>query len=148
MLEEQLREDLTAAMKAQDKVRTATLRLVRAAIINAQVAGAEKRSLTDDEVLALLQVELKQRAEAAEAYDVGDRPERAAAEREEAAIISAYLPAALTDAELDALVARVITAGGYNGKGDMGAAMRDAKAEAGGRADGRKLAELVKSHLG
>ncbi|MCU4186814.1 GatB/YqeY domain-containing protein [Acidiferrimicrobium sp. IK] len=147
MLEHQLRDDLTAAMKAQDKLRMSTLRSLRAAIINAQVAGAQKRTLTDEEVTALLQSELKKRAEAAEAFDLGQRPERAASERAEAEIISSYLPQALSDDQLDALVARVVEAGGYHGKADMGAAMRDAKAEAAGRADGRKLAELVQAHL-
>ncbi len=148
MLEQQLRDDLTTAMKAQDKLRMSTLRLVRAAIINAQVAGAEKRTLTDDEVVALLQAELKKRSEAAEAFDAGGRPEKAAAERAEAEIISGYLPKALSDDELADLVRQVIAAGGYQARSDLGAAMRDAKAEAGGRADGRKLADLVKAALG
>ena len=148
MLEQRLRDDLTAAMKAQDKERTATLRMVRGAILNAQVAGLEKRELDDEEVAGVLRAELKKRQEAAEAFDAGNRPERAAAERAEAAIISGYLPAALSDSELEALVARVVEAGGYAGKADMGAAMRDAKAAAGGRADGRKLSELVRARLG
>jgi uncharacterized protein YqeY len=148
MLEQQLRDDLTAAMKSQDKLRTSTLRLVRGAILNAEVAGTEKRSLSDDEVIAVLQAELKKRAEAAEAYDAAGRTEKAQAERAEAEIISAYLPKALTDEELEALVERVLSAGGYAAKSDLGAAMRDAKAEAGGRADGRKLADLVKARLG
>ena len=148
MLAQRLRDDLTAAMKAQDKLRTATLRSMRAAIINAEVAGAHKRTLTDDEVVTLLQSELKKRGEAAEAFDAGGRPERAAAERAEGEIIASYLPQALSDEELDALVSRVLEAGGYRDTSDMGAAMRDAKAEAGGRADGRKLADLVKSRLG
>jgi uncharacterized protein YqeY len=148
MLEQQLRDDLTTAMKAQDKLRTSTLRLVRGAILNAEVAGLEKRSLSDEEVVAILQSELKKRAEAAESYDAAGRPEKAAAERAEAEIISGYVPKALTDEELAALVDRVLSVGGYHAKSDMGAAMRDAKIEAGGRADGRKLADLFKARLG
>jgi uncharacterized protein YqeY len=148
MLDQQLRDDLTAAMKAQDKLRTSTLRLVRGAILNAEVAGTEKRGLSDDEVVAILQAELKKRAEAAESYDAAGRSEQAAAERAEAEIISGYLPEALSDEELEALVDRVLSAGGYQARSDMGAAMRDAKTEAGGRADGRKLADLVKARLG
>jgi hypothetical protein len=148
MLEQQLRDDLTTAMKAQDKLRTSTLRLVRGAILNAEVAGTDKRSLSDDDVIAILQAELKKRAEAAESYDTAGRPESAAAERAEAEIISGYLPKALTDEELEALVDRVLSVGGYQAKSDLGAAMRDARAEAGGRADGRKLADLVKARLG
>ena len=91
-LKDRLRADLTTAMKARDQLRTGTLRMVLTAITNAEVAGKEARELSDDDVIGVLTTEAKKRREAAEAFDAGNRPELAAKERDESAILAEYLP--------------------------------------------------------
>ena len=98
-LKDRLRGDLTAAMKARDGVRTRTLRMALTSVAQAEVAGPAARELSDDEVIAVLTREAKRRREAAEAFAAAGRDEQAAAEREEGAVLGAYLPAQLTDAE-------------------------------------------------
>jgi len=99
-LKERLRGDLTAAMKARDEVRTRTLRMALTSVANEEVAGKAARDLTDDEVLRIIAREAKRRREAAAAFDAAGRPEQAAAERAEDDVLSGYLPAQLSDAEL------------------------------------------------
>jgi uncharacterized protein YqeY len=147
MLIEQIRTDLNAATKARDQVRQRTLRSVIAAVQEAQVAGDEAKQLDDDGVLAVLKAQVKRRLDAAEAFDAGKAAERAAAERSEMAILETYLPAALGDDELTTIVASVMESKGFSDKSDMGAAMKAVNAEVAGRADGRRVAELVKSRL-
>ncbi len=147
MLIDDIREDLTAAMKAKDRVRLRSLRAIIAAVQEAQVAGAEATTLTDDEVQRVISAQVKRRIEAAEAFDEAGRAERAADERAEQAVLEAYLPAALTEAELESLVTGKLAEGGWTTKADMGQAMKAINAEVAGRADGRTVAELVKSKL-
>jgi uncharacterized protein YqeY len=147
MLLDTLQEDLTAAMRARDEVRTSTLRLTIAACKEAAVAGTEAKVLSDDEVLTLITREVKRRDEAAEAYrgaGADDRAERELAERD---VLAAYLPAALSEDEVRAVVDRVVTAGGYTEQKQMGQAMKAVQAELGGRADGKLVAGLVKARL-
>jgi uncharacterized protein len=99
-----LQADLTAAMKARDEVATSTIRMVRSAITNAEVAGDTAIELTDEQVIAVLRSEAKKRHEAAELYEQAGRAESAAKERAELAVIERYLPAAMSDADLAALV--------------------------------------------
>lgn len=147
MLSDQLRSDLTASMKARDRVRTATLRLAIGAVREAEVAGSEARTLSDDEVLAVLRAEMKKRNEAAAAFEAAGRVDRAAAECAEAEVLSKYLPANLSAQELEALVDEVLRVGGYSSKADMGAAMRAVGAAVAGRADGRQVASIVSSRI-
>src|SRR6202000_3136248 len=98
-LKSRLRADLTASMKAQDKLRTGTLRMLLAAIQNKEVAGKQAKELTDDEVLKFLAKESRKRGEAAEIYTQNGRGELAANEHAEAQIIDEYLPTPLTEAE-------------------------------------------------
>ncbi len=109
-LKDRLQADMVAAMKAHDELTKSTLRMAVAAIKNEQVAGTEARDLSDDEVLALLNREVSKRRDAAEAYTAGNRPELAAKELAEIEVLQRYLPAALTDAELDAIVAEEVAA--------------------------------------
>ncbi|HEY9412137.1 MAG TPA: GatB/YqeY domain-containing protein, partial [Jiangellaceae bacterium] len=99
-LKARLRSDMTAAMKAKDSLRTATIRMLMAAVQTEEVSGKEARELTDDEVLKVLAKESKKRGESAEIYTENGRGELAAQERAEAQIIDEYLPTPLTDAEL------------------------------------------------
>ncbi|HET6733623.1 GatB/YqeY domain-containing protein, partial [Mycobacterium sp.] len=99
-LKDRLRADLTTAMKSQDKLRTATLRMLMTAVRNEELAGAQSRELTDAEVLKVLAKESKKRGESAEIYTQNGRGELAATEHAEARIIDEYLPTPLTEAEL------------------------------------------------
>ena len=147
-LKSKLRDDLTTAMKARDELRTATLRMVLAAVTAEEVAGKEARELSDDEVQAVLRREGKKRREAAEAFAGAGRAEQAARERAEGDVVADYLPAQLSDADLTALVAEVVTATGANGMGDMGKVMGQANARVAGRAEGGRVAAEVRRQLG
>lgn len=151
-LKARLRADLTAAMKAQDKLVTATLRMLLAAVQTEEVSGKQARELTDDEVLKVLARESRKRAEAAEIYTQNGRGELAANEHAEAHIIDEYLPAPLPDGEVadlvDTAIAQVAEQLGESpGVKQMGLVMKAANAIAAGRVDGGRLAAAVKSRL-
>jgi len=147
MLIEQIRTDLTTATKSQDRLRQRTLRSAIAAVQEAEVAGAEATTLDDKGVLAVIKAQVKRRNDAAEAFDQGGRSDRADDERAEIKILETYLPAGLSDAEVAAIVSRVLDENGFASKADMGNAMKAVNAEVAGRADGRIVADLVKSRL-
>ena len=149
-LKDRLRSDLTASMKARDALRSSTLRMVLAAVTNAEVAGKEARELTDDDVLTVLTSEAKKRREAAEAFDAGDRPELAQKERDEAAVLAEYLPEQMSTDEVRALVASTIEQLGVAGDGmkAMGRVMGVLQPQVKGRADGGVVAAEVKKALG
>ena len=147
MLIDQIRADLTDATKAKDTDRQRTLRSVIAAVQEAEVSGDEATTLDDDGVQAVVKAQVKRRVDAAEAFEAGGATDRAATERAEIAILEGYLPAALTEAELAAIVEAVFAEHGFATKADMGRAMKAVNAEVAGRADGRAVAELVKSRL-
>ena len=107
-LKEQLRADLTAAMKARDETRMRTLRMTLTSISNEEVSGSVAHDLTDDQVTKILTREAKRRREAAAAFAEAGREEQAAAERAEEEVLAAYLPAQLSDDELAAIVAAAI----------------------------------------
>lgn len=144
---EQLRADLTTAMKARDTVTTGALRLALAAVGEAQVAGDSAKELSDDEVLAVLTKAARKHEEAAEAFAGAGRAESAAAEQASLAVLAAYLPKGLTADELAAIVTETLAEGGFSSPKDMGAAMKAVNAKVAGRADGRAVADLVKSRL-
>ena len=147
-LKEQLRADLTTAMKSRDELRTATLRMVLAAVSAEEVAGKEARELSDDEVQVVLRREAKKRREAAEAFAAAGRSEQADRERAEGDVVAAYLPAQLEDADLAALVADVITRTGASGMRDMGRVMGAVQGAVAGRAEGGRVAAEVRRQLG
>jgi len=142
-----LRADLHTSMRGQDKVRSETLRMALTAITNEEVSGATARELSDDEVTKVLAKEAKKRREAATAYNDAKRPELAAKEEAELAILEAYLPTQLSDAELEALVAQALRETGATGMSQMGLVMKAANALVAGRADGGRIAAIVKSAL-
>ncbi len=147
MLIDTLRQDMTAAMKAKDVDVLRTLRSVITAVQEAKTSGKGPTELGDADVQKIIAAQAKRRVEAAEAFEEGGREEQAAAERTELAILEAYLPKGLDDAELAALVDRVLTDNGFTSKADMGNAMKAVNGEVAGRADGRVVADLVKSKL-
>ncbi|MEN4473457.1 GatB/YqeY domain-containing protein [Mycolicibacterium cosmeticum] len=151
-LKDRLRTDLTAAMKAQDKLRTATLRMLIASIGAEEVSGKQARELSDDEVLKVLAREAKKRAEAAEIYTQNGRGELAANEHAEARVIDEYLPTPLTEAEVadvvDTAIAQIAEEIGERpGMRQMGQVMKAATAIAAGKADGSRLSAAVRARL-
>jgi uncharacterized protein YqeY len=147
-LKEQLRADLTAAMKARDETRTRTLRMALTSISNEEVSGAVAHDLTEDQVTKILTREAKRRREAAAAFAEAGRDEQAAAERAEEEILVNYLPAQLSDDELAAIVAAAITETGASGPAGIGQVMKAVTPRVAGRADGSRVAALVRSQLG
>ena len=149
MLREQINDAVKAAMKSQDKLRLSTLRLVNAAIKNADIEarGAGKDALADADILGLLQKLIKQRQESVELYDKGGRAELAQQERGEIAIISGFLPQQLSEAETKEAIAGAIRETGAAGMKDMGKVIAALKARYAGRMDFAKASALVKSML-
>ena len=149
-LKEQLRTDLTSAIKARDEVRSSTLRMVLTAITNAEVAGKQARELTDEDVVSVLSSEGKKRREAAEAFENAGRTDSAAKERAEAAVIADYLPAQLEADEIARLVSAAIDQTGASGEGmrAMGKVMGALQPQVKGRADGGVVAAEVRRQLG
>ena len=137
---DQVRGDMTSAMKAGEKDRVGALRLVLS-----ELQKAQKDGNGDD--LAVLRRERKRRLEAAEQFRGGGRPELAEQEEAEAKIIEGYLPAELDDSELDAMVAAAIAETGARGPKDMGQVMKAVMARAGGRADGKRASARVREAL-
>ena len=146
-LKDQLRADLTVAIKGRDELRAATLRMALTAITNEEVAGAVARSLSEAETVTVLTREMKKRREAAEAFAGAGRVEQAARERAEGEVLSHYLPAQLTDEELGALVADAIAETGAVGPRSMGLVMKALTPKIAGRAEGGRVAAAVKSAL-
>ncbi|HEX6388444.1 MAG TPA: GatB/YqeY domain-containing protein [Solirubrobacteraceae bacterium] len=140
-LADSVKSDLTTAMKAGEKVRVGTLRLLLSELQKAAKEGS------DDE-LAVLRRERKRRLEAATAFRGGDRPELAEAEEAEAQIIATYLPAELSDDELATIVNDAVAETGASSQKEMGAVMKAAMAKVAGRADGKRVSALVRSTLG
>ncbi|WP_049573772.1 GatB/YqeY domain-containing protein [Streptomyces sp. SBT349] len=146
----QLRNDLTAAIKERDELRSATLRMTLAAITTEEVAGKAARELSDDEVRKVITREAKKRREAAEAFDKGGRPAQAERERAEGEVLAGYLPAQLSDEELNGLVAEAVAqarADGAEGPRAMGAVMKIVNPKVAGRAEGGRVAAAVKKAL-
>jgi hypothetical protein len=149
-MKDQLKDDLTAAMKSRDELTAATLRMVLTAITNEEVAGKEARSLSNDDIIVVLGREAKKRRESAEAYDAADRPELADRERAELGVLARYLPQAMSDDELRGIVTAAVaevSASGASGGAAMGAVMKLVTPQVKGRADGGQVAALVKAAL-
>jgi len=144
---EDIRADLTEAMKAKDKLTVSTLRLVVAAVQEAEVAGASSTTLDDEQVQKVIAAQGKRRVEAAEAFEQGDRAEKAADERAELAVLQRYLPEQMDESALVEIVERVLAEGGHSTMADMGQVMKAVNEQVAGRAEGRIVADLVKSRL-
>lgn len=150
-LKDEIQSAITAAQKDQDALRLSTLRLMLAAIMNAEVAGKEKIELSNDQTIDVLRSESKKRAESAEIYEQNGRAESAQKERAEAAIIAEFLPAAMDDAALNAIVAEEVAnakAAGADGPKAMGVVVKAVRERVGQGADGSRIAAAVKSALG
>jgi len=140
-LSEQIRNDLTAAMKAQEKDRLSTLRMLQSAIKNEQINSGHE--LSDEEAMTVIRKAVKQRLDSIEQYTKGNRPELAEKERVEMELLKAYLPPELTEEEIESGVREIIASTGAQSKKDMGKVMKEATARYRGRVDGKKIQEIV-----
>ncbi len=138
---EQVQTDVTSAMRAGEKQRLSALRMILSELRKDAKEGA------GDE-LAVLRRERKRRLEAAKAFREGGREDLAASEESEARLIEGYLPAELSDAELEQIVQRAVADSGAQSPKDMGQAMKNAMAAVDGRADGKRVSGLVRAALG
>ena len=147
-LKDTLRSDLTTSMKARDTFRTGVLRMVLAAIQTEEVAGTSARELSSEEELAIVGREVRKRKESAELYTAGNRPEFAAKELDEVELLSEYLPAGLSEAEIDVIVAEEVAAAGEGiSMKQMGQVIKAVNARTKGRAEGGVIAAKVKAAL-
>ncbi len=144
-ISEKIQNDTKTAMKERDRSRLGTLRMLSAALKNGEIEAG--RPLEEREEQTILRRQVKQREESAEAYSKAGREEQAAAESAEAEIARSYLPAPLSAEELEAIVDQAIQETGASSMKEMGAVMGRATAMAGGRAEGRELAALVRGRL-
>jgi uncharacterized protein YqeY len=149
MLRDAINNAVKDAMKAKDERKLSTLRMVNSALKNADIdaRGQGKPPLSDEDLLGLLQKMIKQRQESVALYDKGGRPELAAQEREEIAVISAYLPKQMSDDEVNAAIAAIVAETGAAGMKDMGKVIAALKARYAGQMDFGKASGLVKAAL-
>lgn len=144
---ERLQSDLKEAMKARDAERVSVLRGTISALKYRGLESGAKNELSEEEEIQVVRKLIKQREESAESFDKGGRPELAAKERAESALLSSYLPQALSPAELEQLVTEAIQAVGATDVKDMGRVMKEAGTRVAGRADGKSLSNEVKRQL-
>ncbi|CAB4715853.1 unannotated protein [freshwater metagenome] len=146
-IKEQLKKDLTEAIRGRDEITSGTIRMVLTAITNEEVAGKEARVLSDEEVITVLSREAKKRREAAEAFENAGRADKSALEKSEGEVIAKYLPAQLSEADISAIIAEAIASTGAQGPADMGKVMGAVKPKIAGKADGGVVSALVKAAL-
>jgi len=145
-LQQKLTDDLRQAMKSGDTVKRSVIRLVMAAIKNAEIA--KQKALEDGDVLGIIAKEIRQRKESIEAFKQGNRPELAAQEEAEMAILEAYMPAQISRDEIVAEARQIIQEVGAGGLSDKGKVMPKLIAKLKGKADGREINEVVTELLG
>jgi uncharacterized protein YqeY len=145
-LKERITEDMKTAMRSGDKDRLAVIRLLQAAIKQREVD--ERIALDDAQVTAVLEKMIKQRKESVVAFEKGNRADLVAKENSEIAVLQTYLPAQLSEAELDALIAEAISSTGAASIKDMGKVMGVVKAKAAGKADMGAVGARIKAKLG
>jgi len=141
----QIDSDITEALKSQDEVKTSTLRMLKSAIHNWQIAN--KKEPADSEVLAVIQKEIKSRKDSIEMYKKGGRDELANKEQSEVGILEKYLPEQISEEEIRVKVKAIITQVGAKSPQDMGKVMSPLMAELKGKADGTTVSRIVKEEL-
>jgi len=145
MLADQIDADMKNAARAKDARRLGTIRMLKSQMKYREIEKGQ--TLDDADVIAVIGSMIKQRKDSAAQYSAGGRPELAENENAEIAILEAYLPSQLTDAELSALVQDSVTASGARGPKDMGAVMKALMPKIAGRAEGKRVSDAVKSAL-
>ena len=143
-IQDRLSEEMKAAMRARDSLRLGTIRMARTALKNAEIEA--RQALDDAAAIKVLSTLVKQRREAAEAYRA-TRPELADKEEQELLVLQEFLPAQLSEAELEEMIAKAITESGASSMRDMGAVMKLVTPQTTGRADGKLVSEIVRKQL-
>ena len=143
-IQDRLSEEMKAAMRARDSLRLGTIRMARTALKNAEIEA--RQALDDAAAIKVLSTLVKQRREAAEAYRA-TRPELADKEEQELLVLQEFLPAQLSEAELEEMIAKAIAASGASSMRDMGAVMKLVTPQTTGRADGKLVSEIVRKQL-
>lgn len=146
-LKAQIQDDMKTALKAKETARLAALRLLFAAIRQAEIDGQQDLTENDDGILAIINKLVKQRRDSASQYEAANRPELAAAERAEIDVLSAYLPAALSPTELATAIDAAIAQTGAASVADMGKVMAILKSQLAGRADLAEVSRTVRTRL-
>jgi uncharacterized protein len=144
-LRARLDADMKQAMKDKDKIRLSTIRMVRTAIKNAEID--QQKTLSEDEVLAILNRELKQRRDSLQAFESAGRVDLVEAVKQEIDVLMDYLPKQLSEDELSELIRQAIQETGASSKADMGKVMSVLMPKVKGRADGKLVNQLVQKHL-
>lgn len=144
---DQISEDIKAAMKARDKVRLDTLRNIKKVFLEAKTAPGANDTLEDADALKIIQKLAKQGRETAQTYVANNRQDLADGELAQVAVLEEYLPKALSEAEIEAEVRKIIAETGASSMKDMGCVMGAASKQMAGRADGRLISEIVKRLL-
>lgn len=149
-LKDRITEDIKAAMKAKDKIRLETVRSIKKAILEKETSVRQpgQEALTTDEEMEILLQLAKQRRDAIAQYTQGNRPDLAETETQELAILEEYLPKQLSDEEISQVIDDLIASTGATSAKDMGKVMGPAMQQLKGKADGKKVQELVKQKLG
>ena len=145
MIREKMEADLKEAMKAKNEIKVSTLRFLKASFVNAQID--KKGELSDEETIAIIKKQIKQRNESIEGFKKGNRPELADKETKELEILKSYLPEELSSEQLLAFVKEAIEETQAQGPKDMGKVMKVVMAKAKGRADGKVISEMVSKGL-
>ena len=140
-LTEKVRADMTAAMKAQEKERLSTIRMLQSALKNEQINVGHE--LSDEEAMTIIRKAVKQRLDSIEQYTNAGRTELADKERSEMTLLQTYLPPELSEEEIEAGLREIIASTGAQSKKDLGKVMKEATARFKGRADGKKIQEIV-----
>ncbi len=146
-LQEKVMTELKAAMRAKDAVKLEALRAIKSGILLAQTENGSKEEISEDAELKLLQKLVKQRKDSATIYTEQNREDLAKPELEQAAVIEQFLPAQLSEAEVEAVVKSIIAKSGAEGMKDMGKVMGMASGELAGKADGKTISMIVKREL-
>ncbi|MFA6436600.1 MAG: GatB/YqeY domain-containing protein [Candidatus Gracilibacteria bacterium] len=147
-LQEQLQQDLVTAMKAQDKVKTSVLRMLKAAIMKFEVSGKEKLVATEEDVVRLLKKEISQRQDSIEQFKAGNRMDLAANEEAELAILKSYMPEMMSEEALEKIVKETVAEMGVTDPKMMGKVMGAVMAKVKGQADGVRVKTVVQKVLG
>ena len=140
-LTDQIRADLTSAMKARDAEKLSTLRMLQSSFKYAQIESGHE--LSDEEALTVIRKAVKQRQDSIEQYTKGNRPELADKESREMELLKTYMPPELSDAEIESGLREIVASTGAQSKKDMGKVMKEATARYKGRVDGKKIQEIV-----
>jgi len=146
MLFEKIIEDLKTAMKEKDQIRLATLRMVKSAMQN-KVIEKKVKDLSDEDMLQLIQKQIKQRKDSIEQYEAGKRDDLVKKENSEIEVLKKYLPQQLSQEELKAIIAEAVAVTGAKLKQDMGKVMKEVIPKVKGRADGKEINQLVNDAL-